>query len=221
MNQQFYIAVNGQQTGPFSYDELKAKGIRHDTLIWTEGLDSWTKAEYIALVKDILRATPPPLPNEEKKQQAPPPPPTSSPQQTGKYFGYELATRRERFFAMLVETIILFILYLLFFGGTSINNEGNSFGSIVGATISSAIMGAIFYSMWSGNLGHKIIGLKVISSVDGSDQNKAFIGALREGLKNLFAFVLFPIIWLLWDFDRQNLYDKVLKTYVVKKKPAL
>ena len=63
----FYIAVNGQKTGPFSYDELKTKGIHKDTLIWTEGIDNWTKAEHVALVKDIIIATPPPIPKEEKK----------------------------------------------------------------------------------------------------------------------------------------------------------
>ena len=62
------------------------------------------------------------------------------------------------------------------------------------------------------------MGLKVISSIDGSDQNKALIGALREGLKNIFSLILIPVIWLLWDKDKQNLYDKVVKTYVVKKK---
>ena len=65
----FYIAVNGQKTGPFSYDELKTKGILNDTLIWTEGIDNWTKAEHVALVKDIIIATPPPIPKEEKKQE--------------------------------------------------------------------------------------------------------------------------------------------------------
>jgi len=221
MNQQFYIAVNGQQTGPFSIDDLKAKGIQRDTLIWTEGLDNWTKAEHVALLKDVLRATPPPLPNMESKttsQQVPPPPTHVTPQPIGKYFGYELARRRERFFAVLVQTIIFLIPFLLLFGDNYERGDSYSFGAIVGGTIFSAIFGAIFYSMWSGNLGHKIMGLKVISSVDGTDQNKPMQGAIREGVKNIFGYVLIPVIWLLWDDDRQNLYDKVLKTYVVKKK---
>lgn len=219
MNQQFYIAVNGQQTGPFSLDDLRTKNVQRDTLIWTEGLDNWTKAEHVALLKDILRATPPPLPNTETKttsQQVPPP--VVPPAPTGKYFGYELARRRDRFFAVLVETIILIIPFLLLFGDSYDRDGAYSFGSIVGGTIFSAILGAIFYSMWSGNLGHKVMGLKVISSVDGSDQNKAMTGALREGLKNIFGLVFIPVVWLLWDDDRQNLYDKVVKTYVVKKK---
>ena len=220
MNQQFYIAVNGQQTGPFTYDELKAKGIQRDTLLWTEGLDSWTKAEHVALVKDILRATPPPLPNEEKKQQAPPPPPIPQ-QPTGKYFGYELAGRGQRFFALFLQEVIIFFIVVILLALSGSDFEGGnsySFGQYIAGIIASALFGALFYSLWSGNLGHKILGLKVISAVDGSDQNKAGAGALREALKKGMSIVIIPLIWLLWDSDKQNLYDKVVKTYVVKKK---
>lgn len=221
MSQQFYIAVNGQQTGPFSFDDLKAKGIQRDTMIWTEGLDNWTKAEHVALLKDILRATPPPLPNMESKttsQQQVPPPPIVTPQPTGKYFGYDLAKRRERLFATIVEGIIIAVPVLVLFGDSISGGDAYSFGSIFGWAIFSAILGAIFYPRWSGNLGHKIMGLKVISAEDGSDFNKAGSGALREAMKSAFSVVFIPVVWLLWDDDRQNLYDKVSKTFVVKKK---
>jgi len=132
-----------------------------------------------------------------------------------KYFGYKLASMQDRFFATVIETIILALPGLVFTGDKGAMGEIIGFA---GEIILSAILGAIFYKMWSGNLGHKIMGLKVISSVDGADQNTPLTGAVREGLKNLFGIVLMPIIWLLWDADSQNLYDKVVKTYVVKKK---
>jgi uncharacterized RDD family membrane protein YckC len=84
--------------------------------------------------------------------------------------------------------------------------------------ILSAIFGAIFYSMWGGNLGHKIVGLAVISAQNGEIQNKAITGAVREALKSVFSFAFIPFLWLLWDDYKQNLYDKVVKTYVVNKK---
>lgn len=46
-------------------------------------------------------------------------------------------------------------------------------------------------------------------------------GVIREGLKSVFSNFLIPIIWLLWDENKQNLYDKALKTIVVKKKKAV
>jgi len=216
MSQQYYIAVNGQKTGPFSFEDLKSKDIQKDTLIWTEGLDNWTKADHIPLLKEILRSTPPPMPNiTANKSSNIPPPPITNINSTDKYFGYELANTRKRLFATIVETIILLIPYMVLFGGS---DDMYSFESVVAQIVFSAVLGAIFYSLWSGNLGHKLFGLKVISSVDGSDKNKALAGAYREGLKYLFGYVLIPVIWLLWDENKQNLYDKVAKTYVVKKK---
>jgi uncharacterized RDD family membrane protein YckC len=222
MNQQFYLAVNGQQTGPFTIDDLKSKNILRDTLVWTEGLDNWTKAEHIPLLKEVLRATPPPLPNTETKttsQHVPPPPtPTPQPNANDKYFGYELARRRERLLATLIEGIIIVVTFLLIFGDLLGQSDPYSFGSIVGGAILSAILGAIFYPMWGGNLGHKIMGLKVISAENGIIQSNAKTGAIREALKSIFSIVFIPVVWLLWDDNRQNLYDKVVKTYVVKKK---
>lgn len=221
MSGQFYIAVNGQQTGPFTIEDLKAKNIQRDTLVWTEGLDNWTKAEHIPMLKEVLRATPPPLPNNEAKttsQQVPPPPTPTPPISNDKYFGYELARRRERLFATIIEVIIIAVPILLLFGDDVSNSDPYSLGSIVGGAILSAILGAIFYPMWGGNLGHKIMGLKVISAENGEIQSNAKTGAIREALKSVFSLVFIPVVWLLWDDNRQNLYDKVVKTYVVKKK---
>jgi uncharacterized RDD family membrane protein YckC len=218
MNQQYYVAVNGQQTGPFTLEELKAKNIQRATLIWTEGLDSWTKAEQVALVKDIFKIIPPTLPNTESKPIYQQLQPKVSPPPIGKYFGYELARKRDRLFAVIIESIILSIPFLIVFGENYDSDNTYSVEFIFGSTIFSAILGAIFYTYWSGNIGHKIMGLKVISAEDGVDLNKPLQGALREGIKNIFSFAIVPIIWLLWDENKQNLYDKVVKTYVVKKK---
>ena len=222
MNQQFYIAVDGQQTGPFSYDELKLKVIQRDTLIWTEGLDNWTKAEHISLLKDILRATPPPLPNSETKtttQQVPPPVVPFIP--TGKYFGYELAKRRERLFAALIQGLIVFLPVILIFD-TPFDSTDDYWTKRFEMALLFAIVGGLinlfFYPIWSGNIGHKIMGIKVISKTDGSDFNKSIKGGLREAVKHLLGFFFIPSIWLLWDEDRQNVYDKIFDTYVVKKK---
>ncbi|MBX2890653.1 MAG: RDD family protein [Saprospiraceae bacterium] len=229
MNQKFYIAVDGQQLGPFSIDELRIKGIQRDTLVWTEGLENWTKAQYLPFLKDILKAVPPPLPQQDVKSTTfkSPPPPLPPPHILNvpkeKYFGYELASRRERFFAAILGAIIMFIPLFMIFGENLFNdNEKITLAStikdaIIGA-IEGVILGAIFYPLWSGNLGHKIFGLKVISAEDGSDYKEASRGAIREAVKGALSAFIIPVMWLLWDDDRQNLYDKAVKTYVVKKK---
>jgi uncharacterized RDD family membrane protein YckC len=194
---------------------MKTKKIQRDTLIWTEGLDNWTKAEHIALLKDILKATPPPIPNVENKthtHQAPPPP-IPEPQPTGQHFKYELASPGERFLGAIVQGLILIIFAAIL--------EVNSYDRstfIFLAIIIMPILGAFTYPIWSGNLGHKIMGLKVISSKDGTDINTSGIGAIREFLHHLMGIFILPRVWLLWDKDRQNIYDKLVNTYVVKKK---
>jgi len=216
MNQQFYIAVNGVQTGPFTLDDIKSKRIERDTLIWTKDLGSWTKAEHVPILKDVLWTKPPPLPDtdaKESSQQVPPIPPDSN----DKYFGFELAPRRERLFATVVETIIIAFPIFLLFGDDVSDSDPYSFDSIVGGGILSAIFGAFFYPIWGGNLGHKIMGLVVISSENGEIQSNVKTGAIREALKSVFSLVFIPLVWLLWDKNRQNLYDKVVNTYVVRK----
>lgn len=228
MNQNFYVAVSGQQQGPFTIDELRTKNIQRDTLVWTEGLENWTKAEYLPFLKDILKSVPPPLPKLDEKTapfQAPPPLPPTQPINVvqGKYFGYELARRRERFFAAVTETLIVFIILFMIFGKKILSTDEeitliSIFFDAAWGALYGIVFGALFYPIWSGNLGHKIFGLKVISAEDGSDYKKAGQGALRETVKGAISVFVIPAIWLLWDDNRQNLYDKVVKTYVVKKK---
>lgn len=146
-------------------------------------------------------------------QQAPPPPNPRQPK--GKYFGYELASAGQRLSARIVGSLIVFVPFQILFGD-SLGNDPFIFHAL--RIIVAILLGSIFYPRWSGNLGHKIMGLKVISAIDGSDKRDAGLGALREGLNYIFGIVIIPVIWLLWDNDKQNLYDKVVKTYVVKNK---
>lgn len=133
-------------------------------------------------------------------------------------FGYILATKGIRFLANLVETVIytivIYLPYLMITTSSFKNLNSINFGF---AAIVGLIIGAIWYPLFSGNLGHKIFNLKVISSVTGDDYEKAPDGAIREMLKGIFSFFIIPIIWILWDDKNQNLYDKLTKTYVVQK----
>ncbi|WP_319502963.1 helix-turn-helix domain-containing protein [uncultured Draconibacterium sp.] len=136
--------------------------------------------------------------------------------------GFTLASKGKRFLANLLETLIysitIFIPYTIYKTPSlkeflNENTIGFEFAAIFGL-----IVGAIFYPMFTGNLGHRIFGLKVISSETGDDYKKATEGAIRELLKGVFSFFIIPIIWILWDDKNQNLYDKLTKTYVVERK---
>ncbi len=134
------------------------------------------------------------------------------------YFGYELASRGERLGAALLEGIIinLPIYFLLGDMNPLYSDDILDLKSLAFQIGFAAVSGAVFYSLWSGNLGHKLLGMKVISSLDGSDQKKPTRGAIREALKCLLGYFLIPNIWLLWDKQNQNLYDKIAQTFVVK-----
>lgn len=45
MNRYFYIDAEGKQKGTFSPEELRQEGIKRDTLVWTQGMEQWKRAE--------------------------------------------------------------------------------------------------------------------------------------------------------------------------------
>ena len=45
MNRYFYIDAEGKQKGTFSPEELRRERIKRDTLVWTQGMEQWRRAE--------------------------------------------------------------------------------------------------------------------------------------------------------------------------------
>lgn len=62
----FFIAVNGQQTGPFPVSALPAKAqngeLQRDSLVWAEGMANWTAASQVDELKTLFANVPPPIP---------------------------------------------------------------------------------------------------------------------------------------------------------------
>lgn len=62
----FFVALGGQQSGPFDLSTLQKKAqageLSRETLVWRNGLPSWTKAGEISELGAIFASTPPPLP---------------------------------------------------------------------------------------------------------------------------------------------------------------
>ena len=62
----YFIAVNGQQQGPFDAVVLEQKikngEVGRSTLIWHAGLTEWTPAEKVTELASMFAMTPPPLP---------------------------------------------------------------------------------------------------------------------------------------------------------------
>jgi membrane protease subunit (stomatin/prohibitin family) len=62
----YYFAINGQQVGPLSLDQIKVaifeNKITPETLAWKQGMTNWTKANEISELASLFGATPPPIP---------------------------------------------------------------------------------------------------------------------------------------------------------------
>jgi membrane protease subunit (stomatin/prohibitin family) len=62
----FFLAVNGQQTGPFDLAALRnqasAGGLTRDTLVWKQGMTAWAKASEQPDLAPLFSSTPPPVP---------------------------------------------------------------------------------------------------------------------------------------------------------------
>ncbi len=64
---QYYYAVNGQQLGPVSYEQLGAlfanRTVNRETLVWKQGMTGWSAIKDVEELKAFLGgSTPPPLP---------------------------------------------------------------------------------------------------------------------------------------------------------------
>jgi len=63
----YYIAEGGQQRGPYALEDLASQGLRPDTLIWTEGMSQWQRADHVPALRGVLAS----LPGGGATQQAP------------------------------------------------------------------------------------------------------------------------------------------------------
>ncbi len=219
----FYLLKNSKKTGPYSVYQLKNIGIYYDSDIWSDDEDNWVRAEDIQELRHIIRETPPGYVSDSIST-------------VNTYFGYTLASLGQRFMGDFITAFIQVLIYMIIaspayiylYSKTSSPNsdpEESVFVfmvlflilALVGLAVSLGFR-ALFYPRYCGTFGHKVMGIKVISAENGSDYNKLTKGLIREALKYLLGQFIIPDIWLLWDRDRQNLYDKITKTYVVRKK---
>ncbi|HBG42358.1 MAG TPA: hypothetical protein DDW85_13295, partial [Porphyromonadaceae bacterium] len=54
MNRYFYIDHEGKQKGTFSPEELRLENVRKDTLVWTQGMEQWERAEAVAELRFLF-----------------------------------------------------------------------------------------------------------------------------------------------------------------------
>ena len=64
----YFVAINGQQSGPFDLEALKQMAsqnqITKETLVWKEGMSSWVAAGSQFDLASVFGSTPPPIPQQ-------------------------------------------------------------------------------------------------------------------------------------------------------------
>ena len=62
----FFVAANGQQTGPFPLSELtnmaRSGQLDRSSLVWSQGMANWSKAGEVAVLQSLFESLPPPIP---------------------------------------------------------------------------------------------------------------------------------------------------------------
>lgn len=74
----YYIVENNQQAGPFTLDQLAAKGITPETNVWTDGMSNWTPASQVSELQSLFAPQPAPQPQYAPQLEPEPQPDYSS-----------------------------------------------------------------------------------------------------------------------------------------------
>lgn len=113
----YFILVNDAQLGPFTIEELAARGLRQDTLVWCEGMAQWTPAWQVEELKPLTMGQQPTPPPPPLATPTPPPAPPRQDGETGRTAGdpekHEKRSSHKGLWAFLIiMVIVLFVLAL-------------------------------------------------------------------------------------------------------------
>lgn len=67
----FYIVENNQQAGPFTVEQLRAKGIAPETYVWSEGMSGWEQASNVGELQVLFKPTEPVQPQYQAQPAQP------------------------------------------------------------------------------------------------------------------------------------------------------
>ena len=213
---QIYVAKSGQQTGPFSEEQLQSmlssRMVALTDSAWHDGLSSWIPLHQVLNVS-------PPLPTAA----VPPPFQSRSPvqiQSTG-----EPASFGIRFGAHIIDSIVTYILgfvagffvgAILVAGGTTSSGTLGGFGAIAGLVASWLYYALMESSTKQATLGKQACGL-VVTDLQGQ---RISFGQASGRYFGMFVSTLTLFIGFLmcaWTERKQCLHDMMASCLVLKK----
>jgi uncharacterized RDD family membrane protein YckC len=206
MEKEYYLLDGDERTGPFTYSELVENGLDVNTQLSTPFSDKWKYASEMPEFIDYFKVKGIHFPTGDNLA----------------HFGIKAA-------AFIVDYLILFIpLEIIFInmGIITLPSSGDGFSLPSQAAIFQlqAWFSGLFLiyhtlleiSPWKGSIGKKIFSLVVVD-VDGN--HPTFLQTLGRNMGALLSLTLLyglPFLSMLFNEHRQNWYDGLTKTYVVK-----
>ena len=143
---------------------------------------------------------------------------------------HQLASKWQRFTAHLLEMILLGVIaislvYMVDGDVDALFRDSNksifnSFENFYGSLLA-GILGAILYPRFSGNIGHRLMGIKLIEIKTGAECRSSWKGFKREFVKSLFYILIIPNLWILFDHRNQNYYDRIFGIVAVRKEKEM
>ncbi|WP_329806479.1 DUF4339 domain-containing protein [Flavobacterium facile] len=161
----YYLQNGNENIGPFTIEELKAKGITKNTLVWCEGMSDWSEATNVTELASILNATPPPI----KKTT---PPPVITKKSSGLNFIQKIAL-----------VLLLFIVGAILYSNMNQSNNEVSFEKeSIDSVVDSA---ATVVDDSDSEESNKRAARNSVGSNVGVNPNKYTVDALLGGITNL------------------------------------
>lgn len=210
MNEAYYILVDGEQTGPYTFNELIEKDLELHTRIMAPSADTWQDACDVPELYEYFREQGYHFPTEDN-----------------------LASYWWRLLAFIIDFVLMsfvlsFLVPLLNAKGITHINLAPPFDPYKISIHDASIIQAVFYvlllfynaigeaSAMKGTLGKKVCGLVVVDQ-DGEGLNLGV--ALFRSLGKILSVYLWGLgtFSIFWTDGKQGLHDLLAKTYVVRK----
>lgn len=64
----YFISLDGQQTGPYTIEQLQSMSLTSKYLVWTDGFNGWKNIQSIQELKDTITKLPPSIENQKTLQ---------------------------------------------------------------------------------------------------------------------------------------------------------
>jgi uncharacterized RDD family membrane protein YckC len=200
MTDAYYILEDGEQKGPFTFDELIEMDLDIHTRVLSPLDDTWQDACDLPEFFPYFEAQGIHFPTEDN-----------------------LATFWWRMLAYIIDSVLMILVFEFIISICASN--GKTFN--LQSTTDMIILEAIYYAMsiiyntlceasaWEGSLGKKFCKLVV---VDADGMGLTYVNALSRNLSKILSNFFFGIGFLsvLWNDHRQAWHDQIAKTYVVK-----